>query len=380
MNDPLIGNPIGLFERVRHLATPLLLIDLQQIEENIGRIRRALPGLKVFYAMKCNPDPRVLAVLAKLEVGFEVASLREVEMLLQIGVSPEKILCLHPIKSPGFINYLHRHHIDVLAADSRYELEKIAQYAPGSRVVIRVSVSNKGSIVPLNQKFGVAADEVLGLLKEAAQQGLLPFGITTHVGSQCESPDTWIKALAVCRQLQQQAADAGLPLTLISLGGGLPVAYSEKVPSAESMAKVIKDASRELKITENCIMSIEPGRAVVASAGTLITSVIGIADRVNGSWAYLDAGAYQGLFEATQAGGGIRYPITVEHAHRPNRLYHLAGPTCDSFDLAFENLSLPELRLGDRIAVHYAGAYSTAISSTFNGFKGPTVYYIEDLI
>lgn len=372
--------PINLFDLTQHLQTPLLVIDQTQVHANIRRIQQAVPQAEIFYAVKCNADRRVLEAVQQAGAGFEIASLSEAETMAQMGVLPERIICLHPIKAPDFLRALHRQRIDVLAADSLAELDKLAEYAPGSRVVLRVSVSNEGSVFPLNGKFGVEPSEVLNLFRQAEARGLRPYGITIHVGSQCERLETWTEALAVCRELFREAQSAGMKLSLLSLGGGLPAPYTNGALSFEEIGAALRAGLARLELPPDCTVSIEPGRGVVASAGTLITTVVGLAERTAGHWAYLDAGVYHGLFEACAAGGGIPFPISTQHNDRPMRVYNIGGPTCDSFDMPFQQRPLPELRIGDRLAIHSAGAYSTELSSTFNGFSAPVIYALEELV
>ncbi|MGH9801556.1 MAG: type III PLP-dependent enzyme [Blastocatellia bacterium] len=374
-----MSRPINLIDLTQHLPTPLLVIDRQQVRENLRRIQQAVPQAEVFYAVKCNADRRVIETVRQAGAGFEIASVSEAEALAELGVPPERVICLHPIKAPGFLRVLHRQRIDVLAADSVAEIEKMAEHAPGSRIVLRISVSNEGSVFPLSGKFGVEPSEAINLFRHARSRGLLPHGLTIHVGSQCERLATWTNALAVCRELFREASRAGVKLSLLSLGGGLPVPYTDGVLSLEEIGAVIQAGLAKLELPPDCKVTIEPGRAVVASAATLITTVVGLAERAAGKWAYIDAGVYHGLFEACAAGGGIPFPISAQHIDRPPQIYNIGGPTCDSFDLPFEKLPLPELRVGDRFAVHCAGAYSTALSSTFNGFPAPVVYALEEL-
>ncbi len=368
-----------IFNLTQHLPTPLLVIDQAQVRANLRRIQQAVPQAEIYYTVKCNADRRVLETVRQTGAGFEIASPSEAEALAQLGVPPERILCLHPIKAPDFLRALHRQGIDVLAADSLAELDKLAACAPGSRVVLRVSVSNEGSVFPLSGKLGVEPAAVLELLRQAAARGLRPYGLTIHVGSQCERLANWTNALAVCGELFREAAGAGVKLSLLSLGGGLPAPYAEGALSFEEIGAALRAGLARLELPPDCRVSIEPGRGVVASAGTLIASVVGLAERAAGAWAYLDAGVYHGLFEACAAGGGLPFPLRVEHGGRPARVYNLGGPTCDGFDMPFERRALPELRIGDRVAIELAGAYSTALASTFNGFPGPVVYGLEEL-
>lgn len=369
-----------IFNLTRHLPTPLLVLDRATVRANLERLHRALPEAEVFYAVKCNPDRRVLAAVAQTGAGFEIASPSEAAAVLELSVAPERIICLHPIKSPEFLRLLHARGIDVLAADDMRELDKIAACAPGSRVVIRVSVPNDGSIVPLNRKFGAEPAAVVRLLQRARALGLQPYGLTLHVGSQCERLATWQAALAVCQRVCYAARQQDLPLSFISLGGGWPAPYTAAALALDAIGAVVRAALPQFDLPPASVLSIEPGRAVAASAGVLVATVTGLAERADGPWAYLDAGVYHGLFEASRIGGGqIPFVVTAQFGERPPRVYRVAGPTCDSFDLPFEEMTLPELRLGDRVAVHCAGAYSTVLASTFNGFPAPVVVGLDEL-
>ena len=369
-----------LFNLTAHLPTPLLVIDTAEVCANIERIRRALPSVEVFYAVKCNADPRLLAAVEQARAGFEIASLSEAETILQMGVPTERIICLHPIKSPEFLRYLHRHGIDILAADDAHELDKITAHAPGSRIVLRVAVSNEGSVVPLNRKFGAAPSEIVRLLRHARARGLQPHGLTIHVGSQCERLETWRAALEICRQVCAEARQHDFEFSMLSLGGGLPAPYTDDALTLAAIGAEVQAALPRIALPPASVLSVEPGRAVAASAAVLLATVTGLAERDDGRWAYLDAGTYHGLFEASRIGGGqIPFSVITQNGERQRRVYRLAGPTCDSFDLPFEEIALPELRLGDRVAVLCAGAYSTALSSTFNGFPAPRVYGLEEL-
>jgi ornithine decarboxylase len=366
-----LNGTIDLFRTTLGLQTPLMVLDIDQVDINVAQIRQALPGVELWYALKCNPHPDILRRMNELTVGFEVASPSEVDQLLSLKVDVERMMCLHPIKSPGFLRQLHNLGIDTLAVDCREEIEKIAVYAPGSKVVVRVDVPSAGSRVPLVKKFGCPADtQVLELFRIASAQGLRPSGLTMHIGSQCESADNWLNALQVVKNLCEWI-EAQFPLELISLGGGLPVPYSREVPALGDFGKVWRDFDWLAAQQANCRFSIEPGRALAASVGSLITSVVGLAERNGINWCYLDTGVFHGLIESLPAAGGIQFPIESEHADRPLKTYQLAGPTCDSLDTMHGLYTLPELQVGDRLIFKLAGAYSQVLSTSFNGFATP---------
>lgn len=356
------------FAATRHLPTPFLLLDLDATERNLRAVQFAFPGVEVWYALKCNADPRLVRRLVGLGIGFEVASPQEVRQLLAAGVPGSRMMCLHTIQSPAFLELLRTAHVAVVAFDAADQLEAIARHAPDSRVVVRVQVTDRGSRVPLGTKFGCTPDRAVELIASARRRGVRVAGVTMHVGSQCESVATWVEALAECRRVAELAS-GDEPLELVSLGGGLPVPYSPDVPDLEDIGKAIVAAG----LPRGCRVTVEPGRAIAATAGTLVASVISTATRDGLPWLYLDAGIYHGLFEALPAAGGLTFPVVAERTG-PTRLCRLAGPTCDSLDVLPGTFALPALRAGDRVAFRYAGAYSTAMATAFNGFDPPPTH------
>jgi len=281
-------------------------------------------------------------------------------------------MCLHTVKSTAFLRELDEAGVRVLAVDSVEEIEKVAQLAPHSQLVIRLKLDCRGSRVPLEHKFGCSAGCAVDLARVSRRSGLEVVGVTMHVGSQCEQLAAWEEALQACGAVCTTLVAEGINVQIVSLGGGLPVPYTDDVPILEDIGRVITAAAPQRSGSSGCRATIEPGRAIAASAGTLVTTVIGTAQRADCSWAYLDAGLYHGLFETLPAAGGLRLPIEVDQARGPTRRYRLAGPTCDSLDTLPGYYELPELRAGDRIAFRYAGAYSTSMATWFNGFEPPT--------
>lgn len=368
----------SIFTAVAEFQTPLLLLDPQVVRRNVEAIRSAFRDIDVWYAFKCNPDPRIAQTLAALGVGFEVASANELLTVLQLGVPAERIMCLHTIKSPDFIRLLRENRVSVLAVDCREEVEKIAQFAPGCQVVIRVEAEGKGSRIPLGGKFGCDASDVVDLSRFARSCGLDVAGVTMHVGSQCERLDTWSDAFGLCRTVSKRLTEAEMPPRIISLGGGLPVPYTRDVPTLTAIGERVQSSDLRGYGADGCRVTVEPGRAIVASAGTLVVSVVGTATRGGVHWVYLDAGPHHGLFEWLPGAGGLTMPIAVENQDRPMRLCRLAGPTCDSYDVLPGEFQLPELRTGDRLAFRFAGAYTTSTATRFNGFDPPAIVVLSD--
>src|SRR5262249_37035445 len=151
------------------------------------------------------PHPRITKYLNSLGSGFEVASLAETRQLINQGVPADRIVCMHPIKSPEFLKYLRKHRILVMAVDSYEEVDKIAQYVPGAKLVVRLSVDNEGSSWHLNGKFGLEVTEFPRIFEYIQSKGLVAYGMMFHVGSQCENEANWVKALRSCKDIWEEA-------------------------------------------------------------------------------------------------------------------------------------------------------------------------------
>jgi ornithine decarboxylase len=352
------------------IGTPCLVLDLDRVRTNLEALRRAFAGLRpsVFYSVKANGDPRLLTALHELGSGFDVASVHEIRRLRGLGVPPSRITFSSTVKVPEHVAEAHALGVDRFAFDSEVEVAKLACHAPGARAVLRLEVPHTGSRWPLAGKFGAAPAEAVKLLTLAHVNGLNPDGLTFHVGSQCLRAATWMDALRVCARVWTDAAEAGISLRLINVGGGLPTRYTEAVPTAAEIGRKVVPYVLET-FGPDVEFAIEPGRSLVGDAGTLVTTVIGTATRRGKPWVFVDQGIYSGLLEVI---GGWAYPIITEKDYLPKRSATLAGPSCDSTDIIATDVELPELEVGDRILLQSAGAYTTSYRE-YNGFPFPDV-------
>lgn len=357
-------------EWVTDVATPCLLLDLDRVRANLTRIRASFARLRpqIFYAVKANGDPRLLAAVHETGCGFDVASLNEILRLSALGVPGSRMTFSATVKVPSHIAEAYARGVDRFAFDSPVEVAKLARHAPGSAVVVRVAVPAKGSRWPLAGKFGVPPAEAAELLQLARTHGLRPYGVAFHVGSQCLRPQSWLDAIELCGQVWRAARARGIELRLVNLGGGLPARYTEDVPDIAAIGERVAQAAL-CTFGHDVEYAIEPGRSVVADAGTLVTSVIGKALRQGKPWVFVDLSIYAGLLEVT---GGWSYPILTEKDDLPRRQVTLAGPSCDSTDILAQDAELPELEIGDRLLLLAAGAYTTSYQE-YNGFGFPLV-------
>jgi ornithine decarboxylase len=384
--DEVITLPDGLpaqreLPAAHRPRTPYLELDLAVVRRQLTAIRAALPDAAIHYAVKCNPHPRIISALAAEGCNFEIASAAELDLLLDAGAAQDSLLYSNPVKPPEQISYAYSKGVSLFAADCADEIEKLARLAPGSSVVLRIDVNDRGSVVPLAGKFGADPADVPGLALLARARGLVPHGLTFHVGSQALDPNDWREALAVCAQIMRQLLSVGVRISLIDLGGGYPVPYDGPVVPVAAIGLAVRDGLGQLPYA--VALAAEPGRFLTAEAGTMMATVIGHANRRGEEWLHLDIGAFGGLMEALETRRGLHYPIRCTHPHRERAVLtpmSITGPTCDSEDtILTDALVCAELRTGDVVTIGLAGAYTTAYASTFNGFALPAVITRESV-
>jgi ornithine decarboxylase len=259
------------------------------------------------------------------------------------------------------------------AFDSKEELEKIARYAPGSNVYLRLGVSNSGSQIKLSSKFGCNKSGAVNLMRMAKEHKLSPLGITFHVGSQAETLDVWGQAINDVADIMKDLQHHGIRLEFLNLGGGFPVSYGREVPHIKEIAKEINKAKKKLPYSLG--VWCEPGRYLVAGAGTIRSHVIGRALRGKDHWLYLDTGRFQSFIELFES-EDIRYPVSCESKHSKKMPFTLTGPTCDSYDTIMHNVLLSkDIEIGDTISFGMCGAYTHVYGAPFNDFPVPVVRY-----
>src|SRR3954447_12468887 len=358
--------------------TPFLLLDLDGIRAAYDRLTSAFKGaLEVCYAVKCNPDPVVLATLVGAGANLEIEWPAEVALVATSGDHPRQVLYSNTVKPASHIAATYAAGVRLFAADSQSEIAKIAREAPGAGVVVRVSVDDTHSRFPLSSKFGAPLGAAVGLLRNAREHNLIPAGLTFHVGSQCTDVTAWAKAVTALGPALQSLERMGITLEVLDIGGGFPARYERPVPAIEEIARYTLSAIGQLPHQPKRIVC-EPGRALVAEAGVIASTVIGREQRFGTEWVYLDVGAYNGLMESAQTKGTWAFPLLTSRLDRTERQIRttITGPTCDSSDTIFFDAAISaDIAEGDRVYIGATGAYTLCYASSFNGFPPPTPVY-----
>jgi ornithine decarboxylase len=357
--------------------TPHIVINLDIINKNYQELVENFPNAGIYYAIKANPAVEILKELIALGSSFDIASIYELDRVLSLGVSVDKISYGNTIKKASDIAYAFERGVDIFATDSLQDLENIAKYAPGSRIYVRILVEGGNTADwPLSKKFGCHTDKAVFLLRKSVELKLKPYGISFHVGSQQNDIEQWNQAIIKTKHLFDTIAKEGIKLKMVNMGGGLPAKYYNQISElsvyAEAINRYIANAFGEDNKPE---IIFEPGRSLVANAGVLVSEIILVARKGDADpyrWVYIDAGKFNGLIETLDE--SIRYPIVMENEdttidYEP---VIMAGPTCDSFDVLYiqNKYQLPvNIKQGDRLYWLTTGAYTSSYASVeFNGF------------
>jgi len=251
--------------------TPFLIIDLEVIEKKYRELKDNLPFSQIFYAIKANPSDEVLTLLRDLGSSFDVASRFELDQLLRLNVDPTKISFGNTIKKPKDIAYFYEKGVRLFATDSIEDLTNLSEYAPGSKIFFRLLTEGTGSDWPLSRKFGAHPDMIYNLIVMSKDMGVIPYGLSFHVGSQQRDIGQWDDAISKCKYLFDAVKSEGIHLKMINLGGGLPADYLDPTLSINLYASEIKRFLYEDFGDNMPEIFIEPGRSLSGDAGVIIS-------------------------------------------------------------------------------------------------------------
>jgi ornithine decarboxylase len=370
------------------------IADLGEVYRQHLRWKLNLGRVKPHYAVKCNPDPQVLRLLAALGAGFDCASKAEIEQVLEMGIAPSRIIFAQPCKISSHLKYANKNGVKQVTFDNAEELYKTKKFCPDAELFLRIQTDDSASLCRLSMKFGAQLDmtkELLGLAKEL---GLNVVGVAFHVGSGASDPNAFLKAVQDARFVFDQGENLGFHMHTLDVGGG----YCSE--TFETMAAVLSAALDEYFPPSVRIIG-EPGRYYVSTAFTLaclVTSRRTVVDPTLDTVSYMlymNDGVY-GNFSS----------IIFDHQHPVPRIltcgdkfmygeqagrsgydtpnateYSIWGPTCDGIDVISERTSFREtLDVGDWLYFEEMGAYTKCSATRFNGFtdRHEVVYVCSD--
>jgi ornithine decarboxylase len=359
---------------VKQHGSPLLVVSKAKLLEQFQQLKKYLPGVALYYAIKAFPHPEIMHILAEAGCHFDVASEGEIDLLKPLQVSGRRTIHTHPVKKDSDIKAALRGGSTTFVVDNIDELKKLIAYRSRIGVLLRVSFRSNTAAVDLSRKFGCAPGQVKDLVLQAKALGVHIRGLSFHVGSQVADPDAHLAAIGECKRLIDEVnRELDNPMNVLDIGGGFPVDYDMTGFDIDAFFAPITEALAGLPNDIDVIA--EPGRFLVAPAVTGICTVSGKARRGDYQWYYLDDGIY-GSYSG-QLFDHVLYPLQIMN-NKPERYASiLAGPTCDSIDIVAEDIPLPELSEGDLVIGHMMGAYTHATATRFNSLSGAKVVIID---
>jgi ornithine decarboxylase len=344
-------------------------------------LRWYLPLARIYYAVKANPAPQIVAMLDRKGASFDVASRGEIELCLANGIAADRLSFGNTIKKEKDIAFAYQAGLRLFAFDSAFELDKLARAAPGAQVFCRILVACEGAEWPLSRKFGCGPEMAVELLRRARELGLDPYGVSFHVGSQQTDLAQWDGAVGRAAEMFSLLAAADIELRMVNVGGGFPAHYRSDVPAVDGYARAVMAAITRHFGNHLPEIIVEPGRSLVGDAGIIQSEVVLIAEKGSADgrrWVYLDVGKFNGLAETMDE--SIKYRIVTPGRAGVSGPVVLAGPTCDSADILYERTEyrLPlGLEVGDKVEILSTGAYTASYASVgFNGFSPIQTYCI----
>lgn len=373
-NGQLFAEECNLSELAAEHGTPLYVYSRATIERHWHAFDKAagdVPHL-ICYAVKANSNLAVLNLLARLGSGFDIVSGGELARVIAAGGDPAKVVFSGVAKTEAEMQEALRQEILCFNLESEPELERLNRVAGEMGKVARISVRVNPDIDAgthpyistglKENKFGVPIERALLLYRQAAQlPNIQIVGIDCHIGSQLTELEPFLEAMDRLLALIDRLASEGIHVHHLDVGGGLGVNYSdENPPHPEQYAAALKAklADRDLQLI------FEPGRAIVANAGVLLTRVEYLKEGEDRHFAIVDA-AMNDLIRPSLYGAWMNIIPADRSLERPARRYDVVGPVCETGDFLGKDRELG-LASGDLLVVRSAGAYGFAMSSNYN--------------
>lgn len=373
------------------------IIDLGVIKRLYSAWLTAFPRIHPHYAVKCNPDTALLATLAALGCGFDCASDAELDMVLRLGVHPDRIVFANPCKRPRDCRQAQSNGVALTTFDTEAELIKVARWQPTAKTLLRIRADDPGARCQLGNKYGAEPEEWACLYKKAAELGVDVAGVAFHVGSGATNPAAFSYAVELARECWEAGLKAGFKMRVLDVGGGFSGGQFDghgkinlgEVADALNAALGIHFPPADKQGEEVTIIA-EPGRYFAEFAATLAAPIIGRRIRVEGECAALGSDAQSYDYWITDGLYGSMNCLLYDHAvlqARPmggvvagTQLMRstVFGPTCDGLDTVFRDHPLPEMEVGQWLVFPSMGAYTLCGASKFNGINAVDVatYYV----
>ena len=366
-------------EKDKYDDEPFYIVNLKKVEEQYVKWINYLPDIQPYFAVKSNPDNKIINLLAKLGCNFDCASKNELINALSIVNNPDRIIFANPCKISSHLIYAHENNINKMTFDCVEELEKIHSLYPDAKVILRICVDDTNSKCKFNSKFGCPLYNIPIIFDRIKSLQMNLSGFSFHVGSGCSDAKSFYNAIKDCYNAYNIAQKYGFNISIIDIGGGFP-GVDKNIIFADICDNINKaiDEFFSYEKNNNIIKFIaEPGRYFTESTHTLVINVIAKKREATVIKYYLNDGIY-GSFNCINYDHQTPELIPLSSRDNNEIKYNTTffGPTCDSLDCIYKDIQYQELNIGDWLYVKNFGSYTVSPSSTFNGFSVNNKKYI----
>ncbi len=374
---------VDVVELAERYGTPLYVTDENKLRANIRAYKKTFGntsiGTDIFFAVKANGNLALLKVLAQEGAGADVFSAGELQLTKLAGIPREKILFNGNSKSEDDLRAAVESGVKI-SVDSRDELRALAavtdERGKEAAIAIRVNPDVSPDVNPKiatglkESKFGVPYPEIISICEEVKQyRNIALTGLHCHIGSQILKLDVFGEAAEKMMNLVMQLHDRGIELEFVDLGGGLGIGYSDEdkkiAPTPDDLAAVLLPVLEDRMSSLNLKLILEPGRSIVGST-TILLSRVNTVKQAHKNFVAVDAG-FNLLIRPVMYDAYHEVVVANRQNEPASTLYTVVGPVCESGDIIAKDRMLPEVKRGDLIAIHDAGAYGFSMSSQYNG-------------
>ncbi|TLY48090.1 MAG: diaminopimelate decarboxylase [Gammaproteobacteria bacterium] len=385
LNRELHVEEVPIANIMAEFGSPCYIYSLAILQRQWCAFKQLLENSQqICYAVKANSNLTILATLAKWGAGFDIVSGGELARVMQAGGDLKKTVFSGVGKTCEEIKTALLANIGCFNVESQSELLRIESIAKNlhkvASIALRINPNIDAKTHPYittglkETKFGMSADTALQLYRRAAQsQHLKIQGISCHLGSQLTTLDPFLQAIEQLLDLAEQLKNESIELKTINLGGGLGISYqSENIPTPQDYCQKILNSLKKSKTKLQLI--IEPGRAITAQAGILVTKVEYLKSNGEKNFAIVDAGMNDLIRPALYQVEHTILPIIQRDQTVQN--YDVVGPICESSDFFAKNRPLA-IQSGDYLAMMDSGAYGFSMSSNYNSRPRPTEVMVD---
>jgi diaminopimelate decarboxylase len=375
LDQHLVCDGVGLADIAAAAGTPLYVYSAATVRDRYQAIDQAFGDYPhaLHYALKANSTLAIVTLLQRLGSAADANSIWEIELARKAGFTPRNIVFTGVGKTEAELECAVPLGLKAINVESAGELARVEAIAERQQLIARVAIRVNPDIDAQSHphistglrinKFGVPMHEARELFASLARRRSLTLvAVHVHVGSQITTIDPLRRAAASVAQLTNELREAGRPVEYVDLGGGLGISYDGRpVPSPETYVTALVDEIRPSGLP----IVIEPGRAITGPSAVLLARVIDLKPRdATSDFAVIDAGMTELMRPALYGAFHRIEPVTRRDA--ADRQYEIVGPVCESSDVVGRDRRLPELHVGDLVAIHDAGAYGSAMASNYN--------------